>query len=156
MPPRRIGARKLGRPAPLGRPQCQMAKRTFAETTPSVRREFLAPSSSHLPTRKRAPGVLDNAALERLTASFSFAIAPGRKYTNRTLRGDYGFTAEGVLISIPGLPAQAPFRSVGLAHFYGKGNLTWLEHTVVNGTLLEADWPAAPIASMQISPEAQW
>jgi hypothetical protein len=80
---------------------------------------------------------------ERLTACFSFAIAPGRKYTNRTLRGDYGFTAEGVLIGIPGLPAQAPFRSVGLAHFDGKGNLTWLEHTVVNGTLLEADWPAA-------------
>jgi hypothetical protein len=51
-----------------------MAKRTIAETTPSVRREFLAPSSSH---------------------------------------------------------------------FDGKGNLTWLEHTVVNGTLLEADWTAA-------------
>jgi hypothetical protein len=65
-------------------------------------------------------------------------------------------TAEGVLIGIPGLPSQAPFRSVGLAHFDGKGNLTWLEHTVVNGTLLEADWPAAPIASMQIAPEAQW
>jgi hypothetical protein len=48
-----------------------------------------------------------------------------------------------VLIGIPGLPAQAPFRSVGLAQFDGKGNLTWLEHTVVNGTLLEADWPAA-------------
>ena len=41
-----------------------------------------------------------------------------------------------MLIGIPGLPAQAPFRSVGLAHFDGKGNLTWLEHTVVNGTLL--------------------
>jgi hypothetical protein len=65
------------------------------------------------------------------------------KCTNRTLRGDYGFTAEGVLIGTPGLPVQAPFRSVGLAHFDGKGNLTWLEHTVVNGTLLEADWTAA-------------
>jgi hypothetical protein len=65
------------------------------------------------------------------------------KCTNRTLRGDYGFTAEGVLIGTPGLPAQAPFRSVGLAHFDGKGNLTWLEHTVINGILLEADWTAA-------------
>ena len=77
------------------------------------------------------------------TASSVRADDEDTKCTNRTLRGDYGFTAEGVLIGTPGLPAQAPFRSVGLAHFDGKGNLTWLEHTVVNGTLLEADWTAA-------------
>jgi hypothetical protein len=77
------------------------------------------------------------------TASSVRADDEDTKCTNRTLRGDYGFTAEGVLIGTPGLPAQAPFRSVGLAHFDGKGNLTWLEPTVVNGTLLEADWTAA-------------
>jgi len=63
--------------------------------------------------------------------------------TDRTLRGDYGFASEGVLIGTPGLPAQAPFRSVGLTHFNGKGGLTWLEHTVVNGTPLNMDFVAA-------------
>jgi len=63
--------------------------------------------------------------------------------SNTTLRGDYGFAAEGVLIGTPGLPPLAPFRSVGLAHFDGKGNLTWLEHTIINGVPLEADWTAA-------------
>jgi hypothetical protein len=63
--------------------------------------------------------------------------------SNKTLSGNYGFIAEGVLIGIPGLPAEAQFRSVGMAHFDGKGNLTWLESTVVNGVPLSADWVAA-------------
>ena len=77
------------------------------------------------------------------TASSVRADDEETKCTNRTLRGDYGFTAEGVLIGSPGLPSEAPFRSVGVAHFDGKGNLTWLERTVINGMLLEADWTAA-------------
>jgi hypothetical protein len=63
--------------------------------------------------------------------------------TNGTLRGDYGFASEGVLIGVPGLPPEAPFRSVGVAHFDGKGNLTWVEHTVINGFLLSPDWAEA-------------
>ena len=61
----------------------------------------------------------------------------------QTLRGDYGFAAEGALLGIPGLPPQAPFRSVGVAHFDGKGKLTWVEHTVVNGVPLNTGWVAA-------------
>lgn len=61
----------------------------------------------------------------------------------RTLRGDYGFAAEGALLGIPGLPPQAPFRSVGVAHFDGNGKLTWVEHTVVNGVPLNTGWVAA-------------
>jgi hypothetical protein len=53
--------------------------------------------------------------------------------SNRTIQGDYGFSAEGWLINNPGLPPQAPFRSLGIVHFDGRGNLTWVEHTVVNG-----------------------
>jgi hypothetical protein len=65
------------------------------------------------------------------------------KCTDRTLRGDYGFASEGLLIGIPGLPTQAPFRSLGVAHFNGKGGLTWLEHTVVNGMPLNMDFVPA-------------
>jgi subtilisin family serine protease len=63
--------------------------------------------------------------------------------SNSTLSGNYGFAAEGVLIGVPGLPTEAQFRSVGIAHFDGKGNLTWLENTVVNGMPLGAVWTAA-------------
>ena len=76
-------------------------------------------------------------------ASSTLAVDEDAKCTNGTLRGDYGFAAEGVLIGIPGLPAEAPFRSVGVAHFDGKGNLTWMEHTVINGISVNVDWVAA-------------
>ncbi len=63
--------------------------------------------------------------------------------SNRTLRGDYGdLVSDGVLIGTPGLPKEAQFRTVGLYHFDGKGKITGLEHTVVNGISLEADWTA--------------
>jgi hypothetical protein len=77
------------------------------------------------------------------TASSARAHDEDAKCTDRTLQGDYGFAVEGVLIDIPGLPPQAPFRSVGVAHFDGKGLVTWLEHTVVNGVPLDLDWTAA-------------
>src|SRR4051812_34927803 len=63
--------------------------------------------------------------------------------SNRTLSGDYGdLVSDGVLIGTPGLPQEAQFRTVGLYHFDGKGKITGLEHTVVNGTSLEVDWTA--------------
>jgi hypothetical protein len=60
--------------------------------------------------------------------------------SNRTLSGDYGSTAQGVLLPNPGLPPELPFTSVGVTHFDGKGNFTGREHTVVNGTEQEVDW----------------
>ena len=63
--------------------------------------------------------------------------------SNRTVQGNFGFAADGVLIGVPGLPAEAKFRSVGITHFDGKGNLGWLENTVVNGIPLNANWTAA-------------
>ena len=62
-----------------------------------------------------------------------------RVCTTRTLQGDYGYAAEGVLIETPGLPSEAPFRSLGVIHFDGKGHLSWTEHTVVNGNLVLPD-----------------
>ncbi|MGI9073872.1 MAG: hypothetical protein ACR2JB_21725 [Bryobacteraceae bacterium] len=63
--------------------------------------------------------------------------------SNRTLSGDYGSVAQGVLLPNPGLPPELPFTSVGVTHFDGKGNFKGSEHTVVNGTAQEVhdvDW----------------
>jgi hypothetical protein len=64
-----------------------------------------------------------------------------RGCSNRTLRGDYGYAAEGVLLPAPGISIQ--FRGLGMTHFDGRGTLTWVEHTVVDGTPLEAGWTPA-------------
>jgi hypothetical protein len=61
--------------------------------------------------------------------------------SDRTISGDYAFATEGVLLPAPGVVLQ--IRSVGLAHFDGKGNLNWLEHTVINGVSLGPGWTAA-------------
>lgn len=61
--------------------------------------------------------------------------------SNRTLFGDYGYASEGVLLPAPGVALQ--FRGVGMTHFDGKGNLTSVEHTVVDGTLLQPGWTAS-------------
>ncbi len=66
-----------------------------------------------------------------------------RSCSNRTLFGEYGYASEGVFIGNPVLPPRAPFRSVGITHFDGRGNLTWVEHTVINGVPLEVGWTAA-------------
>ena len=54
------------------------------------------------------------------------------------LSGDYGFSSEGVIIPAPNVTLQ--FRSVGTAHFDGRGSYSILEHTVVNGVSLESGW----------------
>jgi hypothetical protein len=66
-----------------------------------------------------------------------------RGCSNKTLSGDYGFASQGVLLNVPGVPPGTPFRSVGLAHFDGKGSLTWVEHTVVGGVPLNTGWTPA-------------
>ena len=76
-----------------------------------------------------------------IATSSAWAQDEDTKCTNRTLRGDYGFSAEGVLLPMPGV--SLPFRSAGLAHFNGKGTLTWVEHTVINGVPLDVNWTAA-------------
>ena len=78
-----------------------------------------------------------------LTSGASAMAGPeDRACSDRTLSGDYGSAAEGVLIGTPGLPQEAQFRSVGMTHFDGKGNFTGVEHTVINGIPLELDWTA--------------
>ena len=80
-----------------------------------------------------------------LLASSTSAMAESheRRCSNRTLFGDYGSVSEGVLLNIPGLPPETQFRALTMTHFDGKGNLSWVEHTVINGTLLAPGWTPA-------------
>jgi len=57
------------------------------------------------------------------------------------LSGDYGFAGEGLVITGP--PQPLPFSGVGMAHFDGKGNLSWLEHTLIGGQLQGTEWTMA-------------
>ena len=59
--------------------------------------------------------------------------------TNRTLRGDYGFTIEGVGGLPPGASINA-IRGVAMGHFDGKGNYTQVDHVVANGTPPPVEW----------------
>jgi hypothetical protein len=78
-----------------------------------------------------------------LLASGASAIAQanGEHCSNRTVFGNYGYSAEGVLLPAPSVTLQ--FRSMGVAHFDGNGNLSWVEHTVVNGMSLQPGFIAA-------------
>jgi hypothetical protein len=63
--------------------------------------------------------------------------------SNKTLKGDYGFTIEGIL-GIPG--AQLPpglgltLRGLSMAHYDGKGNFTQVDHIVVAFAPASEDW----------------
>jgi hypothetical protein len=60
-------------------------------------------------------------------------FSTGTHCSNRTLSGDYGCSVQGFLLDVPGLPPQATFVAVTTSHFDGNGNVTGLEHAVVNG-----------------------
>ena len=57
--------------------------------------------------------------------------------SNHTLRGDYGFAIEGLILPAPGV--ALPIRGVAMTHFDGKGNLSQVDHIIVNGD------PVSPI-----------
>ena len=68
--------------------------------------------------------------------------ASERKCSNRTLRGDYGFSIEGTILA--GTPSAFLVRGVAMTHFDGHGNLSQLDFTTRNGAPLTPDWrPAA-------------
>ena len=65
------------------------------------------------------------------------------KCTNKTLQGDYGFHINGVILAIPGLalpPGGFQVRGVAMTHFDGKGNLSQVDHVLVNGTPPPIPW----------------
>jgi hypothetical protein len=60
--------------------------------------------------------------------------------SNRTLRGDYGFTIEGqILIG----PKAGLIRGVVMTHFDGRGNLSQVDHVLDNGAPPPVEWSPA-------------
>ena len=60
-----------------------------------------------------------------------------RTCSNRTLWGDYGFAIEGDILAGSN---RIPLRSVAMTHFDGVGNLSQVEHFVVNGVPPPIEW----------------
>jgi hypothetical protein len=71
--------------------------------------------------------------------------------SNRTLFGNYGWSSQGQVLPAPGV--ALPFTSTGVANFDGKGNVSWLEHTVVNGEQLGADWTHSTSGTYTVNPD---
>lgn len=67
-----------------------------------------------------------------------------QRCSDRTLSGNYAFTVEGTLFAIPGvtLPpgVTLALRGVTMAHYDGRGNLTQVDHILVNGAEPEEEW----------------
>jgi hypothetical protein len=72
---------------------------------------------------------------------FRESIASWSRCSNRTLRGDYGFSIEGTILA--GTPNAFLLRGVAMTHFDGHGNLSQVDFTTRNGAPLGADWRPA-------------
>jgi hypothetical protein len=60
--------------------------------------------------------------------------------TNRSLQGNFATMVEGYFLAGA---AQVPLRSVGLTHFDGRGNVSQVDHAVVDGMPPPVDWSPA-------------
>jgi len=84
--------------------------------------------------------VVDFGAFASIATKVSGAADPGHKpCSNRTLSGDYGFTAVGILG--PNGP-DIPLRTLSMQHFDGSGNMTGVDHVVQNGVPPTEEWRA--------------
>jgi hypothetical protein len=92
---------------------------------------------SRLMTFSLACGLLA-AGTTAIAQSNADSTSEDRHCSDRTIMGRYGFSSEGLLFVAQGV--TLPFRSVGTTHFDGKGDFSFLEHTVVNGMSLESGW----------------
>ena len=72
-----------------------------------------------------------------LSGSSACAQSADKTCSNRTLRGHYGFTIEGVA----SLGSQVGvLRGVAMTHFDGEGHLSQVDHVVVNGAPPLTEW----------------
>lgn len=70
-----------------------------------------------------------------------------RGCSNRTLYGDYGTQIEGTVLG-----PNVSLRTVTMGHYDGAGNVTSVDHVVVNGMIPEQEWrPSA--ATYAVNPD---
>lgn len=55
--------------------------------------------------------------------------------SNRTLKGDYGFTLEGTILG-----PNIPLRGLVMQHYDGNGNITQVDHVVDGGVPPTQEW----------------
>ena len=70
--------------------------------------------------------------------------------TDRTVRGDYGFSIDGTVLA--GTPNAFLLRGVAMTHFDGRGNLNQVDFATRNGAPTTADWRPAT-GSSAINPD---
>jgi hypothetical protein len=58
----------------------------------------------------------------------------GGRCSNRTLNGDYGIALDGTFLP------STPFRGVVMQHYDGHGNITQVDHVVINGMPPAQEW----------------
>ncbi|MFL6307299.1 MAG: hypothetical protein ACJ72H_27515 [Candidatus Sulfotelmatobacter sp.] len=63
--------------------------------------------------------------------------AVAQSCSNKTIKGDYGCSIHGSLIFGT---TQLPFVAATTTHYDGDGDLTGLEHAVVNGNSFDSGW----------------
>jgi hypothetical protein len=78
-----------------------------------------------------------SAALASPTQKLSPDVRTNQFCTNQSLRGNFGFSAQGVTLADSSIPAelQGSFASSGFAEFDGAGNLTLTATTSLNGVI---------------------
>lgn len=69
------------------------------------------------------------------------AAQESARCTDRTIRGDYGFSIEGTILA--GTPNAFLLRGVAMTRFDGEGNLSQVDFTTRNGVPMSADWRPA-------------
>jgi hypothetical protein len=70
--------------------------------------------------------------------------------SNRTLRGDYGFSIDGQIFP-PGAPAIV-LRAVAMTNFDGRGGLSQVDHATFNGVPRWPGWRPA-VGTYDINPD---
>ena len=90
--------------------------------------------------------LVSGAALGSLVGATSAELPAEGQFTtpgcsNRTLKGDYGFSIEGTILA--GTPNAFLLRGVAMTHFDGEGNLTQVDFTTRNGVPMSSDWRPA-------------
>ena len=70
-----------------------------------------------------------------MAQSRDLARRDGGRCSNNTLSGDYGLAVDATLLG-PGLP----LRAVVMQHYDGRGNITQVDHVIVNGMPPAQEW----------------